>query len=258
MVTPIWQRFGTASYVGIADDLTPYEYAEAIRKVYGTAVAWEELADEAKLLQLKGHLASLRSPQIYGGTGNIEILPPFSKADLAENLDKTKGLRLMGQRFIPDSYMLQQLVFPSVEGFTGENQPFTMVMTPLGPVRGFPRGLDVMSVLGSQRAADTLEAAGDTAYAKYDERLGELNEKFAAFTPAEWNRNLYWSWLYALQALIQERGEGYPNFMCTEAWQDRQLSAALASWAELRHDTILYAKQSYTMVGTAGSSMPGC
>ena len=34
--------------------------------------------------------------------------------------------------------------------------------------------------------------------------------------------------------------------MQSEAWVDKQLSTALASWAELRHDTILYAKQSYT------------
>jgi hypothetical protein len=32
----------------------------------------------------------------------------------------------------------------------------------------------------------------------------------------------------------------------TEAWGRRILSTQLASWAELRHDTILYAKQSYT------------
>jgi len=34
--------------------------------------------------------------------------------------------------------------------------------------------------------------------------------------------------------------------MQTKAWQDKELQTALASWAELRHDTILYAKQSYT------------
>jgi len=39
--------------------------------------------------------------------------------------------------------------------------------------------------------------------------------------------------------------------MQTDAWQDKELSTSLASWAELRHDTILYAKQSYTMVETA-------
>ena len=35
--------------------------------------------------------------------------------------------------------------------------------------------------------------------------------------------------------------------MQTTAWQDKELTTALASWAELRHDTILYAKQSYTL-----------
>ncbi len=35
--------------------------------------------------------------------------------------------------------------------------------------------------------------------------------------------------------------------MQTQAWQDKELNTALASWTELRHDTILYAKQSYTI-----------
>ncbi len=252
----IWNRIYqvTAFYVGLADDLTPAEYAEAIEKVYGTAFAWKELAQPSKLRELKGHLAALRSPQIYGGTGDIVITPPFSDEDLAENLDKTKGMRLMGQRFIPDSYMFQQLVFPSTGRYTtpgvaGSGQmPFTLVQSDGGPIRGFPRGLDVMSVLGSYRAAHIL--AHDTTYYGYREKLAELQEMFAAFTPAEWNRNLYWSWLYALQALISERSAGYPSFMRTAAWQDRQLNAALASWAELRHDTILYAKQSYAMALT--------
>jgi hypothetical protein len=39
--------------------------------------------------------------------------------------------------------------------------------------------------------------------------------------------------------------------MRTEVWQKKQLQTQLASWAELRHDTLLYAKQSYTGV-------PGC
>jgi len=41
--------------------------------------------------------------------------------------------------------------------------------------------------------------------------------------------------------------------MQTSAWQDKELTTALASWTELRHDTILYAKQSYTAMTT---SMP--
>jgi hypothetical protein len=34
--------------------------------------------------------------------------------------------------------------------------------------------------------------------------------------------------------------------MQTRAWQEKELQTALASWTELRHDTILFAKQSYT------------
>ena len=37
-----------------------------------------------------------------------------------------------------------------------------------------------------------------------------------------------------------------PAVAQTEAWGRRILNTQLASWAELRHDTILYAKQSYT------------
>ena len=35
--------------------------------------------------------------------------------------------------------------------------------------------------------------------------------------------------------------------MQTKAWEDKQLNTALASWTELKHDTILYAKQTYFM-----------
>ncbi len=49
---------------------------------------------------------------------------------------------------------------------------------------------------------------------------------------------------------------GYPMFMQVPAWLDKDLFAALASWAELRHDTILYAKQSYTMEVTAVRPVP--
>jgi len=34
--------------------------------------------------------------------------------------------------------------------------------------------------------------------------------------------------------------------MTTEAYRTKSLNTAMASWAQLRHDTILYAKQSYT------------
>ena len=55
---------------------------------------------------------------------------------------------------------------------------------------------------------------------------------------------MYWSWLYSLKSLTNDFSEGdYPQFMKTTAWQDEKLNTNLGSWAELRHDTILYVEQ---------------
>jgi hypothetical protein len=108
-----------------------------------------------------------------------------------------------------------------------------------------------MAILGSAQAKAILIEEGDTDYVDYWLRFNELKPQFDSFTVDDWNRNLYWGWLYSLRALLEGLPNGYPNFMRTEAWQKKELNAALASWTELRHDTILYAKQSYTPPGTS-------
>ncbi len=253
----IWERIYTvtAFYVGLADDLTPYEYLCAINKVFGSNFEPVNLEDENNFLALKTVLALLRSPQIFGGTGNVYVTPPVTSESLNEVLDKTKGMRFMGQRFIPDSYMFQQLVFPEVLDYIGDAnaavKPFTYGFTGVRWGRCYPQGLDVMAILGSQKAETILIEQGDTDYVNYWQQFYNLKAEFDAFDLSDWNRNLYWGWLYTLRALISEFGEGYPNFMRTEAWEKKELNAALASWTELRHDTILYAKQSYTPIETS-------
>jgi hypothetical protein len=250
----VWTRLYavTSFFVGTADDLTPYEYLEGISSVFGTSFPSKELVNETKLFDLGLYLARLRSPQIFGGTGEATILKapgePITRQDLNNILEKTKGMRFMGQRFIPDSYMFQQLVAPAVGYYTGSDEPFTMKLTPLGPARCLPRGLDVMAALGSAQAVQILTRDGDTAYENYTEQLTSLQHNFTALNTTEWNRNLYFSWVYTLQSLLQNYDSRYPRFMNTTAWQEKELQTALASWTELRHDTILYGKQSYTPV----------
>ena len=196
------------------------------------------------------------SPQIFGGTGNAGVVLPVTEETLNEILDNTKGMRLMGRRFIPDSYMFQNLVFPRVGSYIGDlnDLPFTVAISNSGLVRGYPRGLDVMALLGSEQARDILIQEGDTDYEDYWDRFNELAEEFGPLSPEEWNRNLYWGWLYSLRALITGYGDGYPAFMQTPAWSKRSLNSALASWTELRHDTILYAKQDYGVNFSSGPS----
>ena len=254
-VAEVWHRMYavTAYYVGFADDLTPLDYRSALRETFGPEWNLTQWQQDENYFDLRKTLATMPSPQIYGGTGDVGGRPTSiaNEQDLMDALEKTKGMRLMGQRYIPDSHVMGQLVYPTVGKFLGSEPAFTTVSMPGGSGRGFPRGLDVMAVLGSERAREHLRTLGDDKYERYDATLEKLKQKFTGLEPEEWNRNLYWSWLYALKSLLNAPENGYPTFMQTAAWQDKQLNAALGSWAQLRHDTILYAKQSYTMRATA-------
>ncbi|EJG06670.1 hypothetical protein Metli_0706 [Methanofollis liminatans DSM 4140] len=242
-----WNRIYevTAFYAGYSDDLGPRHYIEAMKKAPG-GVNRTLTADETALLQAE--LRTRPPPAIYSGTGYRAV---GNEKEGQKALDATIGFRFMGQRFVPDSYVFSGLVSPYTGAFTGTGAPFTLVQGE----RAIPTGLDLMSLLGSERAAALLDAGGDSRYLHYDEVYGRLEGEFAAVNESGWNRNLYWGWLYTLRPLLATFGDGYPAFMQTPAWQEKELTTALASWTELRHDTILYAKQSYTF-GRAISVKP--
>ena len=237
-----WERIyePTAFFVGTADDLTVHDYAAVAQEVYGGLPDPATLADEALLDEFIAAARQLRPPAIVGGYVTDQENPE----------EVTMGFRFMGQRFIPDSYMFQQLVYDKVKGYQGDGTPFTMSPSQAGPIRGFPRGLDVPAVLGSSRALEILTAEGDTDYDGYAEQLSKLQAEFAALPEEQWTSNLYWNWLYTLRPLLEVKGEGYPYFMQSPAWTDKGLHTWLGSWTELRHDTILYAKQSYAVEAT--------
>ncbi|MHC1757633.1 MAG: DUF3160 domain-containing protein [Methanosarcina sp.] len=243
-----WDRLYaiTAFYVGTSDDLGPYEYMEAMGTVFGNG---SRNFNATTVGELKVELAGYRNPEIYGGTGSGTHEPILTAEQADELLEDTKGFRFMGQRFIPDSYIFSGLTGPYTKEYTGnqEHVPFTYIDSTYGNNRGFPRGLDAMALLGSKRAFYWLDELNDSSYKNYSLRYGELDSEFSNFSAADWNRNLYWSWLYSLQPLLKDYDSGYPTFMQTDAWQDKELSTSLASWTELRHDTILYAKQSYAI-----------
>jgi hypothetical protein len=142
----------------------------------------------------------------------------------------TKGMAVMAQRFVPDSYMFWQLVFPNVGNLTHP--------------RRFPKGLDIMCALGSERAEELLES--ETIYENYTLQMNKLRDEFISLPFEQWIQNLYWLWLYSIKPMLESSDEGNPSFMMTEAWLDKQLVTSLGTWTELRHDTVLYAKQSYT------------
>lgn len=211
----------TVFFVGKTDDPNILHYKTIAEQVYGSdflSLSAESLANSTLLENFMTEAQKLPEPKIPNWIYGTYIT--------------YKGFRFMGQRFIPDSYMFAHLIDPEVGA------------------RLFPKGLDMMAILGSDRAYDLLDSLyNETAYPNYPEKIAEFKAEFAEISPQEWAQNLYWNWLYCLMPLLYEKGEGYPSFMQTIAWMDKELLTALASWAELRHDTILYAKQSMTPCG---------
>ncbi len=231
----VWERIyePTVFFVGKTDDLNVYDYAQAIREVYGDQLTLADLEDDAKLDEFIQRAMTLRPPRIVSSYVTDQEKPE----------EVTKGFRFMGQRFIPDSYIFQQLVYDKVG--TQDNP------------RLFPKGLDVAAVLNSQRAYEILlEVYDEGRYANYQEQMEKLRKEFSQLPPEQWVENLYWSWLHALRPLLEVKSEGYPTFMQNQAWLDKDLNTFLGSWTELRHDTILYAKQSYTMKATGIMPQP--
>ncbi len=210
----------TVFFVGRSDDLTPEEYATALEQAYGPVDAPRDLLDDAAFSAFQQVVVKLRAPQIMG----MLAVP-------GENLEATQGLRLMGQRFVLDAFIFQQLIYPEV------------------PERGLPTSLDVFAALGSARARNHLADRGDMALTNYQANLDKLRAQFAGYDETIWTQNLYWSWIHSLRPLLEPVGAGYPQFMQSAAWQDKQLTTALGSWTELKRDTILYAKQVYAERG---------
>ena len=212
----LWLRIyePTAFYVGTADKLGPEEVKSAMDQVYGAGTATDMLAASAKLAKARSLLKEIaaKKTKIQTQMAGVPAGPQF---------------RLMGQRYVPDTEIMQKLT--------------------KWPERPFPKGLDVMAALGSAESRSIL--LGDYQEAKkwpaYQQKLDALEKQFAELKPADWRQNLYYHWFWTLQGLLEPAKSGSaPFFAANKAWERKRLQTALGSWTELRHDTILYGESS--------------
>jgi hypothetical protein len=141
------------------------------------------------------------------------------------------AFHVMGQRFIVDSFVFTNVVYDRVES----------------PDRYMPSPLDAWFVLGNRASVPLLEP--EIRFYEYQSNLAALDWIVAGYPDSFWDGNLYNLWLSALKTLHADTTAApYPSVMRTLPWDRRMLNAQLASWAHLRHDTILYAKPSNTVV----------
>ena len=215
----------TVFIVGKTDDLSYFEYGNLSDQVFGAGNDPQAFADSAKLAQFVELARQLPPPQVNSMWVWIN----------EDKTEATQGFRFMGQRFTLDEYVFGQLIWRNVGT--------------LDKPRGLPKGLDFFAALGSQDAYETLNAMGETGYANYDKQMDKVRKEIADLGLDSWTQNLYWSWLYSFQPLIGGKDGRFPPFMQNLAWRYKELNTALGSWTELKHDTLLYAKQVMAEMG---------
>ena len=220
----------TAFFVGTADDLTYRDYWPLITQVYGASPAPAAFADDAKLAQFEEAAKALAAPRINSMFVYI----------WEDKTQVTKGLRFMGQRFTVDEYVLGQLLYRNVGT--------------LDDPRMLPKALDVPAAMGSDTALQILTQEGETHYANYTTQMTKVRGELSSLPQSQWTENLYWSWLYTFFPILHPApGAGYPAFMQSDAWATKELNTVTGSWTELKHDTLLYAKQ---VMAEAGGGPP--
>jgi hypothetical protein len=205
--------------IGPSDDAGPLEYAALMDTVYGKNPAFRDLADDNRWQDFLSHSDQLPAPQ-------INSLFAASTRDLAPE----KGWRFMGQRFTLDGLIFQNMIFDRVQ------------KRPDGAQRDFPSGLDVMAAFGSAPAVQTLNDLGATGFPNYSEQMTKMQQAVQAQPEAQWLGRFYDAWLYSFFPLLTSKDASFPAYMQTSAWGYKDLNTALGSWAELKHDTVLYTK----------------
>jgi hypothetical protein len=212
--------------VGRSDNVSIANLRDALAKAELRTPA--DLSSDEALKRLDGALDGVgaRGQQIRGQVLNSD---PASQKPTELPL----AFQVFGQRFALDSFALSRVVYDGIV-YRGEKQR-----------RYMPTGLDVMAALGNDDATRLL--AGEIDKWHYASNLLAARRVVDAMTPADWKESAYTQWLSALRVLDDTPSQKlFPAVMKREAWRRKQLQTALASWSELRHDTVLYAKQSYT------------
>lgn len=140
---------------------------------------------------------------------------------------------LFGQRFVIDSYVSASVVYDRIF-FNGEKV-----------CRLFPSTLDPMFALGNDAAAQLLKPELDQF--NYSSNLAALRYLINSYGTDFWDSTIYNMWLKSIRNLNPPLNrESLPLFMQTAAFWQEKLNTQLASWTQLRHDNLLYAKQSYS------------
>ena len=198
--------------MGEPDNVTLLQMADEMGK---NGASYQEIVKNREIAkQLQTALIALAKQQ-------TRIVPKFQHTSPWK-------INLMPQRYQPDVEVLNEMI-------DARNNPTR---------RGVPKALDVMAALGSHAADSLLDEMGENRqWEDFTMMLDSM--KCRMQKGVDWEATICNRWLNMLKVLNDtlKKNDKTPYFMVTPAWSKKNLNTTLASYAELKHDAILYAKQ---------------
>ena len=212
------------SLIGLSDDLGFSDVLPLWQSQNVTDFkSWEK--DEQKAIDFIALChEKLRPPAIQGAS----VFSGASEDDstMRNGRKPPMGWRFLGQRFTWDSFIHEKT----------KRLPLV-------------KGLDIMAAFGSKFAQNALGG-------ELEEQTKRLADQFDKLDSDFWNSTYYNQVLYQIKAQATfEQGAGF-YFTQSPLWNIKSQIAAHGTWAELRHDTILYVKQSYAEKAGDGDFEP--
>jgi len=241
-----WQRIMeiTGFFAGKPDDISYPEWRNFLVKVLGTEkIAAGEALNPATLGKITQQLGELQGPRILS---DVVIAPLVFASTKEQLLAAAKSFRIFGQRFTFDAWIFSRL--------TGgqEQTPLRLPST--------PSALFVPAALGDKTAREFSDQYlqrlsppfSEAETARFNGRLQEVAADLGKVKDPEWFSSVGSAWLKLLGTLTSSYGRGYPLYMQGPLFPVKQVESFLGSYTELKHDTLLYAKQNYAEAGNGG------
>jgi hypothetical protein len=234
-----WQQFDRLlqTFVGQTDSMT---FAQL-----GAILAKAGIQSPADVKEL-GTLTALQSDILLGKAGLQQIRGDLYYSPLGpEEVQLPRSFTVLGQKFVLDSWVTAKTVYDDVFWDGAKVN------------RRIPAALDVaFAAFGNDQVVPDLVGRMTNAGGRpfrdgfnYQHNLAAVRKVIDAQNASAWDADLYLNWLACLRELSRPTTDSrYPEALRTRAWAMKTLNTQLASWTQLRHDTIAYVKQSYSAV----------
>jgi hypothetical protein len=232
-----WRQFDALleAFIGRVDSAT-FAHMEALLKE-------SKLAGAAAVKDAKA-LETLQADILAGKFGLQDVRGDvyINKPGASQPITMPRSFTVLGQRFAVDSWAMSKIVYDDIKW----NNELVQ--------RRIPSGLDAaFAALGNDNVVPELVDRMTNGTRKFRDKENYQHNLLAARAvidrrpAAAWDGTVYDNWLGALRELSEPTTDAkFPEALRTKAWAMKSVNTQLASWTQLRHDTILYVKPSHT------------